>query len=172
MTFLNAGAYLMQQVKKEEEKKKRVRYKIPTYTKFYSNIRYDREKFRRLLNLQLNGWKCVKPLAQEQILELCYLRDSEGKVIYDSDEPHIFRYRVLQRIYTEIFDNLDCYMRNPELINGLNLHFDERQAEIAGSWALPLYKRVKIHIELLRHLRKGIIPERAVRLVLWRMNRI
>lgn len=156
--------------------KKRIRYKIPTYKKFYSVIRYDREKFRKLLNLQLKGYLCTKPLTQSEILEQCYIRDPvSNAVIYDSDEHHIFRYGTLQNIYEKIYNYLDVNIFDYSTfkpIKNLNVYHDEKQAEISNTWDLPLFKRVKIHIKLLKYLKQGLDIEKAVRLTLWQTQKI
>lgn len=76
-------------------KDKRDHYKNPTYEKFYSVIRYDRQKFRQYLNYKLDGYKCIRKLTQEEIVKLCYLKDEYGRYLYYGDDGSIFRYKAL-----------------------------------------------------------------------------
>lgn len=148
-------------------KKKRVHFKTPTYKKFYSVKRYDRHKFRHYLNFKLKGYKCIRPLNQNDILKLCYLKDEYGNQLYDGDEKHIFRYSALHYAPDDDKQKTRCKYRNygiHELIynkirpdsdndiietNNVVCYPDERQAEIKNTWQLPLTKRIKIHIRLL-----------------------
>ena len=146
-------------------KHKRVRYAEPTYRKFYSVIQYDRKKFRRILNMKLNGYKCLKDLTQDDILKLCYIKDEGGRLIYDSDEKHIYRYATLQRLYNILYNYTAIspfekaeYVK----IHRLNCWVTEQQAEIDGTCYLPLGERVRIYIRLLRLLKAGIKLKEAL----------
>lgn len=105
--------------------KKRIRYKTPTYIKKYQLKRFNEE-------------------TQE--------------FFYDSDEKHIYRYAVLQRIHSIIYDYCGI---NPfehfeiKEIDGLICHKKDMQAEIKNTWRLPLGERLKLHIKLLRYLKRG-----------------
>ena len=143
-------------------KHSRCHYKIPTYYKVYSVIRYDDKKFRQYLNYKLNGYKCVRYLRQIDILKLCYLRDQFG-VIHDCDEKHIYRIKNLCDIHKKLFDKV-----NPETMwnskgsverDGLVSHLDTREAEIKGTWQLPIKKRLKLHIRLLWLLKDYSVTE-------------
>lgn len=121
-------------------RKKRIRYKIPTYKKS------DK------INFNIKCYKC--------------------------NEKHIFRYGMLQRIYEAVarnvfrgqlslpFEDLRLYK------DGLVIHLDTVygiydlpcQAEIDGTQGMPVSQRVKIHIRLLRFLKKGYGIKKAVRL--------
>lgn len=150
------------------DKKKRIRYKIPTYKKFYSLYRYDRQLFRELLNKQLRGEE--SPLSQKELIDICLLRDNEGNLIPDSDEKHIFRYNSLHKVHSLIF-NYSYSTISPfderEIINidGLLFYPQELQAEIPNTWQLSLGERLKLHIKLLRSLRKGLSIKDALRSV-------
>lgn len=150
-------------------KKKRIRYKIPTYNRFYSIWQYNRDKFRYLINERKHG---QNSLTQAEILEQCFIREN-GKKLRDSDEKHIFRIGVLHRIHTEIYnkievdintDNTLFYLillillsRQIELkIENLNIFVDEEQAEIINSWLLPIKDRVKLHIDYLRKIKREL----------------
>lgn len=134
--------------------KKRIRYKIPTYIKFYSIYQYDRLMFRELLNEWLRSKEGInrtpETLKKEQrrILDICYVRDEKGKPLRDCDEKHIYRYATLQKICETLY-NLGQEARN---IPCLYFFDDEKQAEVKDTWHLPIYKRVKIHIEVLRRI--------------------
>lgn len=106
-------------------KTKRVHFKIPTYTKKYTF--YSKNPFTD---------------------ELQYL----------GDEKHIFRYAVLQRLYSILygFCNVNIFEQfDSKEYQGLIIWGEDKQAEIANTWQLPLGDRVKIHLKLLRLLRNG-----------------
>lgn len=141
--------------RKLKKKKKRIRYKIPTYIKFYSIYQYDRLLFRELMNKWLASKegknRTLKSLreTQNRILDVCYVRDEEGKPLRDCDEKHIYRYATLQKICEKIYNlghnkagNYSC----------LVFFDDEQQAQIKGTDRLPVSQRVKIHIKLLREI--------------------
>ena len=156
----------------KEVKKKRVRYKIPTYKKFYSIWQYDRDMFRRILNMKLKRYKCIRQdLTQKEMLEICYIRDLNGLKLRDCDEKHIFRAGTMQRVYEKVFNYTGVmFIENPGAYesfrvikeNGLNIYPAEGQAEIEGSWQGSIEERLKLHIKLLRLLREGFSVEEAV----------
>ena len=134
--------------------KKNYKYVPPDYIKFYSCYQYDRIKFKKLLRKEV---KRLKPKSDEEFKEIqnkillkCYIRDENGKRKRDTDEKHIFRYRSLQSIFEKL------YSLGRQIGNYPNLLFfdDEQQAEIKGTWNLPVFERVKIHIRLLKELSK------------------
>ena len=132
-------------------RQKRVHFKSPTYRKFYSVKRYNRDKFRRYLNYQLKEYKCVKQMTQDEILKLCYLRDEQG-IIHDCDEKSIFRIRNLHNLHTILFEKINQNIWNAKGTidrDGLVSFLEERQTEIKGTWQLPVKKRVRLHIRLL-----------------------
>ena len=141
-----------------EVPKKRIRFEIPTYKKFYSIWQYDRLKFRELLNIHLRNPATSPFKNQWEILDECYVRDEKGLKLKDSDEKHIFRAGVLERIYGKIFDYTGI-MPNEEAgiikENGLNIYPSECQAEIEGTWQESIENRLRLHIKLLRLLREG-----------------
>lgn len=106
-------------------KKKRVHFKVPTYTKKYS-------------------FTSENPVT--------------GELQYLGDEKHIFRIRTLQHLYSIIYGycNIDLFEQfEQKEVDGLLVYGEDKQAEIPNTWRLPLGKRVKIHIKLLRLLRNG-----------------
>lgn len=118
----------------KKEPKKRIRYKTPTYTKKY---------------------------------RLSWQDEDTGEWFYDSDEKHIFRIRDLQKIHSLIYDYCGVSLfETAEKIekDGVTCWVEDKQAEILGTWNLPLKDRVLIHLKLLRLLRQGYKLKRAVRL--------
>jgi hypothetical protein len=112
--------------------KKRVRYKIPTYTKSYT------------------FW---------------HINPETSEIQFDGDERHIFRIKTLHKLYSLIYGysgvNIFEQFEKKE-INGLTIWGEEKQAEIAGCEILSIKDRVKIHLKLLRLLRKGFSIEEAL----------
>ena len=91
------------------------------------------------------------------------------------DEFSIKREGLLQKIHTEIakqiFNFMPCHNIGywQTAFDGIIIHYDPEfgaQAEIAYSSKLPLSKRLKIHIRLLKLLKKGFGILRAVKLCL------
>lgn len=115
--------------------KKRVRYKVPTYTKSYS------------------FW---------------HINPDTNEIQYDGDERHIFRIKVLHKLYSLIFGycNINIFEQfERKDLNGLTVWGEEKQAEITDTSYLPIGDRVKKHIKLLRLLRKGFSIEESLRAV-------
>jgi hypothetical protein len=112
--------------------KKRVRYKVPTYTKSYT------------------FWH-INPETEE--------------IQFDGDERHIFRVKTLHHLYSIIFGysgvNVFEQFERKDL-NGLTIWGEEKQAEIQNTSHLPIKDRVKLHLRLLRLLRKGFSIEEAL----------
>lgn len=114
-------------------KTKRVHFKIPTYIKKYS-------------------FYSINPFTEE----LQYL----------GDEKHIFRHKVLQKIYSAIYGYCDINIFEQferKEVDGLTIWGEDRQAEITNTWQLPLGDRVRIHLRLLRLLRKGFTVNEALK---------
>lgn len=105
--------------------KKRVRYKVPTYTKSYSfcHINPDTNE------IQYNGDE--RHIFRIRTLHKLY------SLIYGYCDIDIF----------ESFEKKELY--------GLTIWGEDKQAEIKGSEMLPIKDRVLLHIKLLRDLRKG-----------------
>ena len=148
---------------------KRYRPPVPTYLKFYSVDKYDRQKFRDLLNEWLatdeGKHRTYATLKRKQIeiLRQCYERDDEGKILKDSDEKHIYRVKDLQKIYERIYHYVIIGVRfgNNE-IDGLIIDDIEQQAELIGTWRLSVYDRMRVHIALLRMLKYGYTTTEAI----------
>lgn len=153
---------------------------IPDYIKFYSVYQYDRIKFKKLLKREKikKTPKTIEELKilQKKILKECYIRDVDGKPVRLSDEPHIFRYSVLLKIYSTIFKELgfnefkemketqsdgliifnehyknENYEYRGQMFKGQN--FIVCGASIEGSEKLSLKDRIKVHINFLRNYR-------------------
>ena len=155
----------------QPERKLRVRYEVPTYIKFYSLYQYDREKFRQLINEWLetkegkNRTLQTLETKQNEILEKCFIRDKFGNKLLDSDEKHIYRYQTLGRITEQIYNYVKIYyMQNGiQQIDGLSVFPEDAQAELTSTlWGTPIKKRIKLHIRLLRLLRKGFNIKEAL----------
>lgn len=112
--------------------RKRIRYKTPTYTKKY---------------------------------RLSWQDEEAGEWFYDSDEKHIFRIKDLQKIHLLIYGycGIDLFEQAEKIEkDGITCWIEDKQAEIQGTWNLPLKDRVLIHLNLLRLLRQGIELKKAV----------
>lgn len=112
--------------------KKRVRYKIPTYTKSYTFWHINPETSE----IQFDGDE--RHIFRIKTLHKLY------SLIYDYSEINIF----------EQFERKD--------INGLTIWGEERQAEITGTSSLSIKERVLTHLKLLRLLRSGFSVEEAL----------
>ena len=89
----------------------RAHYSIPSYKKIYSVYQYDSYKYNEI-------WRKIQVLActydkqiyyntnPYRVLELCYIRDNEGKRIHLKDEQHTYRYKALHRINALIAEAL------------------------------------------------------------------
>lgn len=148
---------------------KRNRPPVPTYIKFYSVDKYDRLKFRELLNewLKTDEGKNRTLLSlknkQDEIVKKCLEKDSQGNTFKASDEQHIYRIRTLHNIYERIYDYVIMYyMFNGLEVKGLNINPDEKEAELKNTWKLSLNTRIRIHIRLLRLLKAGYQAQEAI----------
>lgn len=154
---------------------KRIRYAVPNYLNFYTLYQYDRTKFRELLREWLKTPdginRTVETLQakQDEILELCFIRDENGNKLRDSDERHIYRYYTLFKIQQEIFKHIHWEFMNKGsifIIDELNLDYDDQTAEIKGTeWGMSIKDRVIRHIRLLRLLRKGLSIKESIKLI-------
>lgn len=147
-------AYLSQKVK-------RIRYDVPTYIKFYSIYQYDRLKFRELMNEYLkteegkNRTLETLKRKQNEILDICYVRDENGRPLRDCDEKHIFRTSILQKLHEQIYAELGLnpFTESTYEVGGLIVYPEEKQAELKDTWNMSINDRVKAHIKVLRKLR-------------------
>ena len=118
---------------------------------------------------------------QKEILEQCYMRDENGNKIRDCDEKYIMS---THRLHFELKDSIWEYKSNQGIYERLyfeiktssiellfkqegtekyeinkcgyviTIHPDEKQAEIKGSELLSIEERIKLHLKLLRKMRK------------------
>lgn len=112
--------------------KKRVRYKVPTYTKSYTFWHINPETNE----IQFDGDE--RHIFRIKTLHKLY------SMLYGYSGVNVF----------EQFEKKD--------LNGLTIWGEERQAEIQNTSYLPLKDRVTLHIKLLRLLRKGFSIEEAL----------
>lgn len=138
-TFFDFNSFGISENKKQT--KKRIRYKVPTYKKS------DK------INQNILSYQC--------------------------NQKHIFRYKTLHKVYEEIAqialkgqlklalgdfrlfrDNLIIYFENQ-----YGIYEMPYQAEIEGTQKLPVGKRLRIHIQLLRLLRQGYKVKKVVKIV-------
>lgn len=113
--------------------KKRVRYKVPTYTKSYTFWHINPETNE----IQFDG-------DEQHIFRIKTLHKLYS-MLYGYSGVNVF----------EQFERKD--------LNGLTIWGEERQAEIQNTSYLPLKDRVTLHIKLLRLLRKGFSIEESLR---------
>ena len=134
-------------------KQKRVRYKTPTYNRFYSIWQYDRNLFNFFIQERKKG---LINLSQEEIINKCLILDENGNKQRDTDERHIFRIKALHKIHNYIYITLgfDDFsdIEKPFIINGVKIFPDEQQAEILNTWRFTIKERLILHIALLRRI--------------------
>lgn len=112
--------------------KKRVRYKVPTYTKSYTFWHINPETNE----IQFDGDE--RHIFRIKTLHKLY------SMLYGYSGVNVF----------EQFERKD--------LNGLTIWGEERQAEIQNTSYLPLKDRVTLHIKLLRLLREGFSIKEAL----------
>lgn len=174
-------------------KNKRVHFKAD-WDKFYTVYMFDQTKYHRYMEAvanvdysklsveEIDLLKNYTVFQREEIKELCYVRDEDNKKIPLGDEQHIFRLRVLHKIYHKLYEyaHLNPLLAKEEIINrlkyqqdltldesailcrlrdidnkGYTVHFDDYTLEIKGTEMLSIAERLKAHIELLRRLKNG-----------------
>lgn len=95
----------------------------------------------------------------------CHINPETNEIQYDGDEPHIFRIRILHKLYAIIYGytgvNIFEQFEKRE-IDGLTIWGEDKQAEITGTSNLNIKSRVQLHIRLLRYLRKGFSIEEGL----------
>lgn len=133
-----------------------VSYKKAYFTDAYNRARYM-EIFAKLRDLAIKYKKpsIVNNISPYQVMKHCYIR--EGGIIKSmGDEKHIFRHKTLQKLHSKIYEFMPLFLdqENAHLVGNIICYPDEKQAEIEGTWNLPIKQRIKLHIELLRQLRK------------------
>ena len=161
---------------KEKRQGKRIHNKIPIYKKVYSVYAYDQQKYHdiyyRIHSLALKyGEHIYNRVNPYRVLALCYERDEMGNLKRLGDEPHIFRIKAFENIRNLIakeiiikrgFGKDEETMEYIHRKTGLMLYPYSEQAEMTEYVNDSLYKRLKIHIEILRNLRKGLEIEESI----------
>lgn len=154
--------------------KKRIRYDVPNHLNFYTLYQYDRNKFRELLREWLktdegeNRTLETLKIKQDEILEQCFILDENGNKLRDSDQKHIFRYQTLHKILEAIYDKIHWEFVTTGsifIIDEIILDYENKQAEIKGTCYMPIKERIKIHIRLLRALRKGLSIKKCMAII-------
>ena len=133
---------------------------LESYKKAYFTNAYNREKymgvFAKLKQLAIKYRKSsiVKRVSPYKVYKLCLIKE-QGIIKSMGDEKHIFRYKTLQTLYTKIYNYMPTSIdrENSYLIGDIICYPDTKQAEIAGTWHLPIKIRVQKHIALLKKLR-------------------
>ena len=158
--------------KTPEEKKKfkdiRARYNIPYTKKVYSVYQYDKKKYNGIwARLQELSFKYDKNIHYNtnpyRVLDLCYVRDNEGRRVHLKDEKHAYRYKALHRINALIAEALNNVRNVPNTKEALySLYKDtgliyypdevEPQADLNALVLQPLRIRLKVASRLLRLL--------------------
>lgn len=85
---------------------------------------------------------------------------------YNGDEKHIFRIRILQRIYSLIYGycGINPFIRREKIYKeNLTVWIEDMQAEITNTEMLSIKDRIKIHIKLLRLLKQGYEVDDALK---------
>lgn len=149
---------------------------IPPYKAIYSLYKYDKQKYRGIfIRLRELAYKYNEGIFYRvnpyKVLDLCYLKeDGKRTRIEIKEEKHIYRYKALNKILTEIALTLTGRYRlltSPEVLKylyrrtGIVFHLEEMQAEMYLREDAIGY-RLKYHIELLRQLRKRKSIEKAI----------
>lgn len=134
---------------------------LVSYKKAYFTDAYDRAKYMEIfkklkdLAIKYKNPNIVNRVSPYQVLKHCYIR--EGGIIKSmGDEKHVFRHKTLQKLYSKIYEHMPLFLDqdNAQLVGNIVCYPDQKQAEIQNTWKLPIKQRIKLHIELLRQLRK------------------
>lgn len=163
-----------------KEVKKRIRYKIPTYRKIYSLYVYNRPKYGKIYKkLQKLALKYNEAIFYRvnpyNVLRLCYVY-KKGRLQHLGDERHIYRYKALENVLTELAQEIqkqyDLLLRNDVLLylykrTGIVFYTDkdEPQAEYMPAHRKGIYTRLRTNIILLRLVRLGVEVEDAIKLI-------
>ncbi len=137
---------------------KRVHYKVPTYKKadkINQNILNYKDNQRHIFR-----YKALDRIYQEiakEILQGQNLLPFDG-IILKKDGINLY----LNVYKSDPYEWVNFKTKKYRDFKGEN--FIVIQAEIEGTEFLPVYQRVKIHIELLRQLRQGVKIKKAVRI--------
>lgn len=161
---------------------------IPTFKKVYHIYQYNRKKYTtiwgKINKLSLKYGKHIfDRTSAYRVLDLCYIRDKQGKLQKVEKYKHIFRVKQYQALVEEIAkefiayydfklcaDNFAYLLKRTHLL----LYCDENeppQLELYEIALKPIKERIKIHITLLRLLRERELEiEEIIELVKWQHN--
>jgi hypothetical protein len=143
----------------------------PQYDKFYSLYVFDEITYHRLLKAymrvkKINNVYDIDYLIRKEIREICHPVDEYGKKRIKGDERHIFRMSVLQKIlaklYQEVLFKIEWTAQEVYYTYGLAIYREDEQAEIDGTQMLSIKERVKLHLQLLKMIKKGNDIENSV----------
>ena len=153
---------------KEKFKDIRVHYKIPAYKRVYSVYQYDQKKYsdiwKKIQKLAIKyGEHIHKNTSPYRVLELCYIKNKEGKLEHLKDEKHIFRYSALHKICALVAKTLtekhglvmdETTIEYLKRKTGIIYYNDETEpmAEYEKAQLMPLRERVIVAIRLYRLL--------------------
>jgi len=110
----------------------------------------------------------ARQVGEPEYRKWFFVLDKAGNTQPDSDEKHIFRTATLQKLYEKIYDfcNVNPFVKFENIKrDGLTIWYEDRQAEITGAELLSIKDRLKLHIKLLRLLKKGYDIKSAVKKV-------
>lgn len=105
--------------------------------------------------------------------EFWHINPETNEREYNGDERHIFRVKVLHRLYSLLYgyciDNV-LEQFDVKYIDGMTLYGEDKQAEITGTSNLSIKYKVLLHIKLLRLLRKGFSVKEALNIIKGKKN--
>lgn len=154
----------------EQEKFKGIRahYKIPAYKRVYSVYQYDQQKYsdiwKKIQELAIKyGEHIYKNTSPYRVLELCYIKNKEGKLEHLKDEKHIFRYSALHKICALVAKTLtekhgllmdETTTEYLKRKTGIIYYNDDTEpmAEYEKAQRMPLKERIIVAIRLYRLL--------------------
>lgn len=161
-------------------------YSVYAYDKIKAHKFYKQKKEEAKKKKDPEIYKSINPY---DVIQMFVIRNKDGTKKHLKDEKHIFRRKTLDLIYQEIGKRLiagqkinifeyfsgvkvyyDYYDDKPyeykTLRNGWKRfkgeEFNNVSGELDNTQHLPIYKRLKIHILLLRLLRQGLTTDKAV----------
>ncbi|MCM1003598.1 MAG: hypothetical protein NC408_04580 [Candidatus Gastranaerophilales bacterium] len=164
---------------KKPKEGQRIHYDIPTYKKVYSVYQFDWNRYVRFFRtLRFRAYKTLDNKGLEsaqrywdkinpyEIINRCIILDGLGKPKHLGDEHHIYRIDSLRQIHHKIYDYCEkeaLQQFGVSKQHGLICHIEDQQAELANTWHLPIKQRLKLHIQVLRNLQKGLSLEESTK---------
>lgn len=170
---------LRKRSKKKTKKEKRTHFLFPTYKKIYTVCQLDWKKYAAMFKKLRKRAYCLyygkshkaalrywQNIAAYEIAQKCYIYDKYGILRYLGDEKHIYRMNSLQEIYSRIYNYCEKEALQKFGVSkqhGLICFIEDQQAELEGTWKLPIKQRLKVHIQILRNLQKGLSLEESIK---------